>query len=67
MAKLAQLQPIEDDPYRHAREVYNDRYANLAAGKRNWQMAAFCAFALAGCAAWSRSYRLESQPKCRSW
>jgi type IV secretory pathway TrbF-like protein len=47
MAKLAQLQPIDDDPYRHAREVYDDRYANLAAGKRNWQMAAFSAFALA--------------------
>ena len=38
MAKLAQLQPIDDDPYRHAREVYNDRYANFAAGKRNWQL-----------------------------
>lgn len=47
MAKLAQLQPIDDDPYQHAREVYDDRYANLAAGKRNWQMAAFSAFALA--------------------
>jgi type IV secretory pathway TrbF-like protein len=39
-----------DDRYQRARDVYHDRYADLAAGKRNWQLAAFCAFIIAGVA-----------------
>ena len=47
-SKISQLQPIDDDPYRHAREAYSDRYADLAAGKRNWQIATLGAAALCG-------------------
>ena len=31
---------VTDDLYLAARREYADRYANLAAGKRNWQCAA---------------------------
>jgi type IV secretory pathway TrbF-like protein len=40
MNNLAQPPPVDDGPYRHARAEYADRYANLAAGMRNWQFAA---------------------------
>ena len=40
MNNVAQLPQIDDDLYHHARIEYADRYANLAAGKRNWQFAA---------------------------
>src|SRR2546428_10824126 len=36
-----------DDAYRLARHEYSDRYANLAAGRRNWQFAALGFFLLA--------------------
>jgi type IV secretion system protein VirB5 len=39
--------PPRDTPYLEARREYSDRYANLAAGRRNWQLAAFCAFVIA--------------------
>ena len=42
---------IDVDPYRHARAEYADRYADLAAGKRNWQLAALGMFALAAMSA----------------
>jgi type IV secretion system protein TrbF len=47
MTNLAQLPQIDDDPYRFARIEYADRYANLAAGKRNWQFAALGFFLVA--------------------
>jgi type IV secretory pathway TrbF-like protein len=47
MAKVAQLDRVDDDPYRLARETYNDRYADLGAGKRNWQFAALGFFLVA--------------------
>src|SRR5262245_47000556 len=37
----------DDDLYRAARQEYSDRYANLAAGKRNCQVAALGMFTLA--------------------
>jgi type IV secretion system protein TrbF len=48
MAQLTQLQPIDDDRYRQARKEYGDRYADLAAGKRNWQLTTLGALALCG-------------------
>ena len=50
MATAAQLPPIAGDPYLAARQEYSDRYANLAAGKRNWQVAALIFAILAGLA-----------------
>jgi type IV secretory pathway TrbF-like protein len=47
MSNPAQLPQIDDDPYRHARAEYTDRYADLAAGKRNWQFAALGFFLVA--------------------
>jgi type IV secretion system protein TrbF len=47
MTKLTKLPPHGDDPYLAARQEYSDRYANLAAGKRNWQLAALGFFLLA--------------------
>src|SRR5215471_17070194 len=48
MATAAQLPPIDDDhAYLAARQEYSDRYADLAAGKRNWQVAALGMFTLA--------------------
>ena len=38
MAAITRLPPEGADPYRHARAEYADRYADLAAGKRNWQL-----------------------------
>ena len=38
----------DNDLYRAARQEYSDRYANLAAGKRNWQLATLGAAALCG-------------------
>jgi type IV secretion system protein VirB5 len=46
MAAATQL-PRDDDPYIEARHEYSDRYANLAAGKRNWQFAALGFFLVA--------------------
>ena len=50
MAALLQL-PTNDDPgddaYRRGKRDWADRYANLAAGKRNWQFAALGFFLLA--------------------
>jgi len=38
MAAITEF-PVQDtDPYRRARAEYADRYADLAAGKRNWQL-----------------------------
>jgi type IV secretion system protein TrbF len=48
MANLAQLPPIDDDPYRQARAEYSDRHAELVAGKRTWQLATLGAAALCG-------------------
>jgi type IV secretory pathway TrbF-like protein len=50
MATAAQLPPIAGDPYLAARQEYSDRYAHLAAGKRNWQVAALIFAILAGLA-----------------
>ena len=55
MSNVAQLPQIDDDLYRHARIEYADRYANLAAGKRNWQFAALM-----------KSSRSRSRRDCRS-
>jgi type IV secretion system protein VirB5 len=48
VAAVTQLPPRDADPYAEARGVYNDRYADLAAGKRNWQIATLGAAALCG-------------------
>jgi type IV secretion system protein TrbF len=47
MAAITQLPQSDDDPYRESRREYSDRYANLAAGKRNWQFAALGFFLVA--------------------
>jgi type IV secretion system protein VirB5 len=48
MATAAQLPPIDDDhAYLAARQEYSDRYADLAAGRRNWQFAALGFFLVA--------------------
>ena len=47
MAEITQLPQRDDDPYLAARQEYSDRYANLAAGKRNWQFAALGFFLVA--------------------
>jgi len=47
MGPAAEQLPRNDDPYLQARREYSDRYANLAAGKRNWQFAALGFFLLA--------------------
>jgi type IV secretion system protein TrbF len=47
MAAAADQLPRNDDPYLAARQEYSDRYANLAAGKHNWQLAALGFFLLA--------------------
>jgi len=43
--------PRNDQPYAQALAEYADRYADLAAGKRNWQIAALGKFALAAMSA----------------
>lgn len=48
MTQLTQPPLSGDDPYRQARAEYSDRYAELAAGKRNWQLATLGAAALCG-------------------
>jgi type IV secretion system protein TrbF len=47
MTAMTQLPLGDDDPYLAARQEYSDRYANLAAGKRNWQFAAMGFFLVA--------------------
>jgi type IV secretory pathway TrbF-like protein len=49
MAALLQLPPDDDpgDAYRLGKREWGDRYANLAAAKRNWQFAALGFFLLA--------------------
>jgi hypothetical protein len=45
MAAISQLP--RDDEYAAARREYSDRYQDLAAGKRNWQLAALGFFLVA--------------------
>jgi type IV secretory pathway TrbF-like protein len=51
VAVITELPAHDGDPYRRARAEYADRYADLAAGKRNWQLAALGMFALAAMSA----------------
>ena len=51
MASITELPARDADPYRGARAEYADRYADLAAGKRNWQLATLGMFALAAMSA----------------
>lgn len=52
MAAITRLPARDADAYAEARAEYADRYADLAAGKRNWQLAALGMFVLAAmCAA----------------
>jgi type IV secretion system protein TrbF len=48
VAAVTNLPARDADPYIEARAAYNDRYANLTAGKRNWQIATLGAAALCG-------------------
>jgi len=51
VAAITELPAQDAGPYRRARAEYADRYADLAAGKRNWQLAALGMFALAAMSA----------------